>query len=289
MGPPLGRGHRQARVLGSHSAAGRFGSGLGPALSARAWPLVSGFASTVQEFAGALFQRLEIFRDAPGHLVSIDGEFDAADLLRHGLELDELQGRRFRSARFRSRSSVPAGGRNALCTLTDGSRTRRRSSTAPGPGRSAHAGGGRIRRPCVLRGSCRRGPPALCVMAKTSFWVQRMISRFRFRCSPCNASWRLARKRVGILPRFVEQPLTFGVGLVRGLCQERCTLLIEGLVLVLKVVALLLRFRLLRLGLRELGGDPFLSFVDGVEDGLVEESLQQPHQDEEVDRLGDRR
>ena len=94
-------------------------------------------------------------------------------------------------------------------------------------------------------------------------------------------------QRVGILSCFVEQPLTFGVGLVRGLFQERRTLLVEGLVLVLKVVALLLRFRLLRLGLRELGGDPFLAFVDGVEDGFVKESLQQPHQDEEVDCLGD--
>ncbi len=94
---------------------------------------------------------------------------------------------------------------------------------------------------------------------------------------------------IGILSCFVQQPLTFGFGLVRGFFQERRTLLVEDLVLVLKVVALLLRFSLLRLGLRELGGDPFLPFVDGVEDGLVEESLQQPHQDEEVDCLGDRR
>ena len=42
---------------------------------------------------------------------------------------------------------------------------------------------------------------------------------------------------------------------------------------------------LLRVGVGEFRGDPLLPRVDGVEDGLVEKALHQPHQDEEVERL----
>ena len=63
--------------------------------------------------------------------------------------------------------------------------------------------------------------------------------------------------------------MTFGVGIVRGFFQEPRTFLVEVVVLVLKVVAVLLRFRILRLDIRELGGDPFLALVYGVQDRLV--------------------
>ena len=94
-------------------------------------------------------------------------------------------------------------------------------------------------------------------------------------------------QRIGILSYLVEQPLTFGIGIVRGFFQERRTLFVEGFVLVLKVVAFLLRFGYFCLGLRKLGGDALLALVDGLEDRFVKESLQQPHQDEEVDCLGE--
>ncbi len=76
-------------------------------------------------------------------------------------------------------------------------------------------------------------------------------------------------QRVGILSSCVEQSLSFGSGLFRGLFQERSTLLVEGLVLVLQIVPLLLCVSLIRLGLRELDGNPFFPLVNRVEDGLV--------------------
>ena len=95
----------------------------------------------------------------------------------------------------------------------------------------------------------------------------------------------LGTQGIGRLPRFVEEPLTFGFCLVGRLAQECGALLVELLVLVLELVALLLGFGLFRVRVREFLGDPRLPRVDGVEDGLVKKVLQQPHQDEEVERL----
>lgn len=91
---------------------------------------------------------------------------------------------------------------------------------------------------------------------------------------------------VGRLPRFVEEALTFGLCLVSRLAQEYGALLVELLVLVLEFVAFLLRFGPFPVGVREFRGDPLLPRVDGVEDRLVKKALHQPHQDEEVDHLG---
>ena len=68
----------------------------------------------------------------------------------------------------------------------------------------------------------------------------------------------LGAHRVGRLARFVEEPLAFGVRLIRRLAQERGALLVELLVLALELVALLLGLGLLRVGVRELRGDPLL-------------------------------
>ena len=95
----------------------------------------------------------------------------------------------------------------------------------------------------------------------------------------------LGTQGVGGLPRFVEEPLTFGLRLVRRFAQERGALLVELLVLVLELVALLLGFGLFRVGVREFCGDPLLPLIDGVEDRLVKKALHQPHQDEKVERL----
>ena len=77
----------------------------------------------------------------------------------------------------------------------------------------------------------------------------------------------LGTQGIGRLPRFVEEPLTFGFRLVRRLAQECGALLVELLVLVLELVALLLGFGLFRVGIREFRGDPLLPRVDGVENG----------------------
>ena len=53
----------------------------------------------------------------------------------------------------------------------------------------------------------------------------------------------LGTQGIGCLPRFVEEPLTFGFRLVRRLTQERGALPVELLVLVLELVTLLLGFR----------------------------------------------
>src|SRR5271166_2890574 len=71
----------------------RFGFNLWFGIRFRLWLRLD---VLVQEFTGALFQRREIIVDAPGDLVSIRGELDAADQLRRGLELDlSVRGERF--------------------------------------------------------------------------------------------------------------------------------------------------------------------------------------------------
>ena len=85
--------------------------------------------------------------------------------------------------------------------------------------------------------------------------------------------------------RFVVEPLTFGLRLVRRFTQKRGALLVELLVFVLKLVALLLGFGLFLVGVREFCGDSLLALIYGVEDRFVKEALHQPHQDEKVEHL----
>ena len=122
-------------------------------------------------------------------------------------------------------------------------------------------------------------------MANTSCWVRRLIALLKVTRIVSQRFLSLGAQGVSRLPRFIEEPLTFGFRLLRRLAQERGALLVEHLVLVLKLIALLLGFGLFRVGVREFRGDPLLTRVDGVEDGLVKKALQQPHQDDEVERL----
>ncbi len=78
---------------------------------------------------------------------------------------------------------------------------------------------------------------------------------------------------VGRLSCRVQQALTFGVDVLRRLAQECSSLLIEGLILVLKFVAFFLRLFLLRVRVRKHCGDPLLPRIDGVEYRLVEIAL----------------
>jgi hypothetical protein len=77
---------------------------------------------------------------------------------------------------------------------------------------------------------------------------------------------------VGRLPRFVHQPLVFGLDRLLCLAQAFSVLLVEFLVPVGKRITLRFRLGHLRLGVREFSGDSGLPRVDGIEDGLVEES-----------------
>jgi hypothetical protein len=95
----------------------------------------------------------------------------------------------------------------------------------------------------------------------------------------------LGTQGVGRLPRFVDEPLTFGLRLVRRFAQEGGALLVKIRILVLELVLLLLGFGSFRVRVREFCGDPLLPFIDGVEDWFVKEALHQPHQDEKVERL----
>ncbi len=87
-------------------------------------------------------------------------------------------------------------------------------------------------------------------------------------------------------PGFFEKPLTFGFRFILCPAQERSTLLVELLVLLLELFFLFLRFCLFRIGICKFSCDPLLTRIDGVENRFVKEALQQPHQYEEVKHLG---
>src|SRR5450759_270281 len=83
-----------------------------------------GFVLLFQEFIDAFFQRHQIIGDAPRHLLSIRGEFNAADQIWRGLEPDVDFGREgfverilYRRALFRrqvKRAAHERGGRRCL-------------------------------------------------------------------------------------------------------------------------------------------------------------------------------
>jgi len=95
----------------------------------------------------------------------------------------------------------------------------------------------------------------------------------------------LGTQDVGRLPRFVEESLTFGFCFLRCFREKCGALLVKLLVFLLKLFVFLLGFLLFRIRIREFFGDQFLPRVNGVEDGFVKKALQQPHEDEEVQRL----
>ena len=117
-----------------------------------------------------------------------------------------------------------------------------------------------------------RSVSALRAMANTSSCVAAAEGLIQVAAVVAQRFLPLGAQGIGGLPRLVEQPLAFGFGLVRRLAQQRGALLLEFLVLVLELVALLLRFSLLRVGVGEFRGDPLLARVDGVEDRAGKES-----------------
>jgi len=90
---------------------------------------------------------------------------------------------------------------------------------------------------------------------------------------------------IGRLARFFEQALAFGSRLVRRLGEKCSALAVELSVLVLELGVSLFCFGHFRAGVGKLFGDPLFPRVDGMENRLVEKALQQPHQDDEVERL----
>ena len=86
--------------------------------------------------------------------------------------------------------------------------------------------------------------------------------------------------------RVPTQSLTFSLGLVGRFAQQIIALLINGLIFLLEYVALLLGFGLFRVGIRQLCGNPLLPRINGMKDGLIQKALQQPYQNEKVERLG---
>ena len=244
------------------------------------------FVLFFQEFTDALFQRREVIRDAPSNFLSIRGEFDTADQVRRGLEPDVDFGReglverlldcRALLRRQVKRAAQERGLRRCLEGLAEALfclAVHRAQATGE---HLAHAlfqtCRGKIRQ-CLSRdgehfllGTATDGLIEVVGVAS-----QRLLS--------------LGTQGIGCLSRIVEESLAFGFRFVRRLAQECGALLVELLVLVLELVALLLRFGLFRVSVREFRGDPLLPRVNGVEDRLVKKALQQPHQDEEVERL----
>ena len=100
-----------------------------------------------------------------------------------------------------------------------------------------------------------------------------------------NGGLPLGGQRIGILARGVHQGLAFGIGVGSRFLQQRGTLLLEVIVLLLEFFAFVLGLGLLAAGRGQLGGNAFLPRIDGIQDRLVEEALHQPHQDDEVQRL----
>ena len=244
------------------------------------------FVLLFQKFADALFQRREVIRDAPSHFLSIRGEFDPADQVRRGLEPDADFSREglverilYRRALLRrqvERAAHERGLRRCLEGLGEALFRLAVHLAQAAREHLAHAFF-QTRRGEIRQRLSRDGKHFLLGPATDGLIQVMGVASQRF--------LSLGAQGVGRLPRFVEEPLTFGFRLVRRLAQEGGALLVELLVLVLELVALLLRFGLFRVGVREFRGDPLLPRVDGVEDRLVEKALQQPHQDDEVERL----
>ena len=85
-----------------------------------AW-LAKGWQDRFARSHRALFQRREIIRDAPGHLLSVGGQFDAADQFRHGLELDVNISREGFVDRFLDRARAPTADRTRCVRKPAGS------------------------------------------------------------------------------------------------------------------------------------------------------------------------
>ncbi len=82
-----------------------------------------------------------------------------------------------------------------------------------------------------------------------------------------------------------DELVPFGLGRVGGVGEEGDPLMIDLLVLVLEVGLFLEGFRLFIFRILKLGGDALFPCINGVEDGLVEEVLEQPDQDKKIDDL----
>src|ERR1039458_2832893 len=95
----------------------------------------------------------------------------------------------------------------------------------------------------------------------------------------------LGTQGVDRLPRFVKEPLPFGLRLVCRLTQEGGALLVKLRVLVLELVVLLFSLGLFRVCVRELRGDPLFPLINCVEDRLVKKAPRSEEHTSELQSL----
>jgi hypothetical protein len=160
-----------ANALSKHFAAESGGALIGLAASAPVFGLgsvlASGLVLLFQQFIDALFQRRQIIRDAPRHLLSIRGEFDAADQVWRGLETDVDFSREGFVERILYRARCSAGRSKALRTSA-GQTLVLRASARPAFASSFSSRKRRVNTsPSVLPDSSRRDPSAPCARWQT--------------------------------------------------------------------------------------------------------------------------
>jgi hypothetical protein len=126
-----------------------------------------------------------------------------------------------------------------------------------------------------------RSVSVLRAMAKTSSRVRRVISSLRSLLFAFQRVLLFGTQGVGRQPRFLEEPLTFGSCLAPSPCSGARRVAGRTRRSFLELVALLFGFGFFLVGVREFLGDTLLPLIDGVKDGLVQEALHQPDQDEE--------
>ena len=251
-----------------------------------AWSIADYLASLEKDFVDALFKECEVIRNAPNQLLSIRGELDSADQVRRGFESDvdfrregvverlldhsTLLPRQVKCAAYERGVSRCLEGRGEACFRLAVHLPQAASEYLPQTFLQTRRG--EIRQRLSRDGKhFLLGPATDGVIEVMGVVSQRVLA--------------FGTQRISRLSRFVEEPLTFGLRLVRRLAQECGALPVELLVLALELVVLLFGFHLFRGGVGELSGDPLLPLVDGMEDRFVQEALQQPHQNEEVDDL----
>ena len=96
---------------------------------------------------------------------------------------------------------------------------------------------------------------------------------------------QLGTQLLGVPASCCEQSVSLGFCRVRGFEEEPGALPLKFVVLMQEIGLLLHGLRFLLFCILQLRRNTFFPFVDGRENGLVKESLQQPHQNEEVEPL----
>jgi hypothetical protein len=205
--------------------------------------------------------------------LSIRGEFNAADQVRRGLERTWTSAEKVSLSASCIAARCSAGRSNALRTsagsdavLRASASTAFASSSISRKRRDEHLAHALFQtRPGEIRQRLARDGKHL-LLGPAADGLIKLIGVVSQRLLP------LGTQGVGGLPRFVEEPLTFGLRLVRRFAQERGALLVELLVLVLELVALLLGLGFFASASASSAAIRALARVDGVEDGLDRES-----------------